>query len=91
MIELELFIVFYTTVFFTLIYVIWKELLFGIISFGGWLAMGMMWFFINPMDTGYTIALFFHGIGILFLLTVIVQYLRKLDLDRHGLGDDEEL
>lgn len=79
MIELEIFIVFFAALFFTLLYVIAQEIVFGILTWACWFALGMMWMFISPMSTGYTIALLFQAIGFLFLLSTVVKILKALD------------
>lgn len=79
MIELEIFIVFYTACFFTALYVILQDLVFGVITWSCWFVLGLMWIFINPMSTGYTIAFLFQAIGLMFLLSVIVRILRSFD------------
>ena len=78
MIELELFIVFFTSIFFTLLYLGKRELVWGIITFGAWLTTSFMWTMINPMSTTYSIALFFQGIAFIFLLMVVIQLLGNL-------------
>lgn len=84
-----MFIVFYTTCFFTLIYIIKKAIVYGVITFGGWMALGLMWLLINPMDTGYAVALLFNGIGILFLITVIVQLFQELEFRKRGYEESD--
>lgn len=79
MIELEILVVFNAAIIFTVIYVLSQDLVFGIITWGCWFALGMMWMFISPMSTGYTISFLFQGIGFTFLLSVIVQLLRRFD------------
>lgn len=88
MIELEIALVFYTSLFFTLLYV-WKEHpLFGVLTFGSWFSLGMMWLVIVPMETAYGFAFFFQGVGVLFLVVVIYQYLSHADV-REGRGEPE--
>jgi len=87
LIELEIMIVFLACLFFTLLYILTIEILFGVITFGLWFAFGLIWILISPMSTSYAFGFLFQGVGILFLVTVIYQYLRHLDLQK---GYEEE-
>lgn len=75
MIELELFVVFFASIFFTLLYVGRRELLWGAITFGCWQVVGFLWTRIDPMSSTYSVAILFHSIGILFGLMVVLQWL----------------
>jgi len=88
-IELEVALVFYAALFFTLLYV-WKEHpLFGVLTFGCWFSLGLMWLVIVPMETAYAFAFLFQGIGVLFLIIVIIQYLQHLNVQK-GYGEEDE-
>jgi hypothetical protein len=89
MIDLEIPLVFYTALFFTLLYIWKQEPLFGVLTFGGWFSLGMMWLLIKPMETAYAFAFFFQGVGVLFLVAVIVQYISHTDM-REGRSEEEE-
>lgn len=89
MIELEMFLVFYTALFFSAIYVLTSlfdnpGLLWGVLSWAAWFALGLMWLFISPMSTAYTIGLLFQAIGFMFLLSVVVGYYKQLQVEKWG-------
>ena len=78
MIELELFIVFFTALFFTLIYVGTKgSTLWGILCYAAWQTFALMWLFIVPMSTSYLIAWLFEAVSMIFLLATIVGLLHS--------------
>jgi len=83
MIELEVTLVFLTTIFFTLIWIMRNfKIFWGILSSASWMTVGMMWLVITPMESHYSIALFFWIVGFLFLVIVIVQYINRLKVKR---------
>jgi len=71
--------VFFAALFFTLLYVISQEVVFGILTWACWFALGLMWMFISPMSTAYTLALLFQAIGFIFLFSTIVKILKSFD------------
>jgi len=76
MYEIEVALTFYTTVFFTALYVIKKSVLFGILTFATWWMLGLIWLLINQTQQSlYSIGVFFHAIGWIFFLTVMIQIL----------------
>lgn len=74
-IELEAFLVFFSAIFFTLIYLGKREPLWGVITYGCWQVTAFMWINIVPIESTYSVALFFQGIAIMFLLMTVLQWL----------------
>lgn len=103
MIGVESYIVFFTACFFTFLYVTadrnWKKF-WGIIASVPWYLLGVLWLFLSyePMETGGTtysthvIGMFYVGIGIVFTILVIADWIGELRLKRLGeTGDDWSL
>ena len=75
---IQMSLVFCTAMFFTSFYLSTKEVVWGILSFGAWFITSLMWTTITPIPGTYSVALFFQGIGFIFLLMVIIQLLRSI-------------
>jgi len=79
MYEIEVALTFYTTIFFTALYVIKKTLLFGVLTFATWWILGLVWLLINSTQTSlYSIGIFFNVVGWIFFLVVMVQIIQSI-------------
>lgn len=91
MTELEVMIVFFTTLFFTLLYLLKKEVMYGFFVFPMWWIMGLVWLLIDPTGTSsaWSISWVFHAIGWVFLILVMAQIYDMWRLKRRGYEESE--
>lgn len=95
MIGLEAQIVFWTSCFFTVIYILKQHYAWGILSFTCWFTLGWLWLILvaEPMQGSaniyatYAVALLFHAIGFLFLLLSLAQIFRSLNPAKYEESD----
>ncbi len=97
MIDVESFIIFFASCFFTLLWLAsdprdgyWLGYVSGLL----WNILGVDWLFLTaaaPATGSYAIGLIFNGIGIIFLLVSTVQVFQKLDFERYGFEGEESL
>ena len=82
MIDVEVVLVFFTALIFSLLFVAKEEVLYGAISFVAWLATGLLWLPLaqeSPSYFGtYVVAWLFFGVAVLFLIATIMQLLERL-------------
>lgn len=74
------------SLFFTSLFLIQKKVAWGIFSFAGWLIMGMLWLFINPVS--YFVGLLFMGIAIIILILTLIVQLEAVRLNKRRLGEE---
>ena len=89
MIELEIMVAFIVALLFTALYLVTSFIGFGFLASFGWIILGFMWLFIDPMSTGYTFALLLQGIGFVFLLINFYQIFKFFE-QRKKAGIEED-
>lgn len=68
------------SLFFTILFLASKEVLWGYIAFGCWLIESLIWIFIEPIS--YPIALLFFGIAIIILVLALILQLEALKIGK---------
>lgn len=88
--EIETALMFYTTIFFTALYVIKKSLVYGIFTFATWWMLGLLWLVMNPTGTtAYSIGWFFHVIGWIFLMVVLAEVYDRWQFKKRDYEESE--
>lgn len=88
MIDLEIAIVFFTSMFFTIIWLVTLTSYFAVVAGVCWNVVGFMWLFIAPMESGYAIGLLFHGVGIILIVFGLLQVIQSIRI-RQGSVEPE--
>jgi len=92
MIDVESYILFLTAAFFTIIYLNARRTeetystAMGAVSSAVWIVLGFMWLFLaheSPSYQTYAVGLLFNGIGILFIVLVILDLIEMKHIRRY--------
>jgi hypothetical protein len=89
-IELEIMLVFLAAIFFTLLYLLSERIEYGILTFICWQTTALMWLFISPMSSGYTVAFIWQAVALIFLVLIMLQLLSRLGVITFGDPDAKE-